>query len=112
MKLTYPRVKVALTIAALAVAAWGCAGNDAAAYIQSAKSYIAKADYKAAIIELTNAAQISPENAEARYLLGKALLESGDPSGAETELRKAIAQHADDDLTFPLLAQALIGQGE
>jgi putative PEP-CTERM system TPR-repeat lipoprotein len=88
----------------------GC-GKDAASFVASAKSYIAKSDYKAAVIELKNAIQKAPENAEARYLLASALLESGDSAGAEAEVRKAIALHAPDDETYPLLARAVVGQG-
>ena len=40
----------------------GCARRDAATYIASANSYIAKSDYKAAIIELKNALQQAPGN--------------------------------------------------
>jgi putative PEP-CTERM system TPR-repeat lipoprotein len=90
----------------------GCGSKDAASYVQSAKSYLAKSDYKAAIIEVKNALQKEPGNGEARLLLGEALLESGDPVGAETELRKAIDGGASIDRVDPLLARTLIAQGQ
>ena len=61
------RLAVVAVIAAMSTA--GCARNDPASFIASANSYIAKSDYKAAIIELNNALQKAPDNAEARLLL-------------------------------------------
>ena len=89
-----------------------CTRHDAAAYIASANSYIAKADYKAAIIEIKNALQEAPDNTEARMLLARALFATGDIAGAETEVRKAIDQRAPDDETYPLLAKTLVAQGK
>ena len=40
-----------------AVGLYGCEGQHAASYVASAKAYMAKADYKAAIIEAKNALQ-------------------------------------------------------
>src|SRR5512133_3195653 len=101
---------VAAVLAALAVA--GCFGKDASSYVTSAKSYLAKSDYRAAIIEAKNALQKEPDNAEARVLLAASLLGSGDAAGGEAEVRKAIALHAPDDRTYPLLARALAAQGQ
>lgn len=98
--------------AAVALAAAGCSRNDPASYIASAQGYLAKADYKAAIIQLKNALIKAPENGEARYLLAKSLLATGDPAGAETEVRKAIDARYTDDATVPLLAEAMAAQGE
>ncbi len=96
---------------AVAVTA-GCARSDPASYIASANAYLAKSDYKAAIIELKNALQKAPDNAEARLLLAKSLLATGDAAGAETEVRKAIDAHAPGDQAYPVLAQVLGAQGK
>jgi putative PEP-CTERM system TPR-repeat lipoprotein len=96
----------------LALALVACNRNDPASYITSAKSYIAKSDYKAAIIELKNALLGSPNNGEARFLLGTSLLATGDAVGAETEGRKAIDLKYSPDEAYPLLARALLRQGE
>jgi putative PEP-CTERM system TPR-repeat lipoprotein len=88
-----------------------CVAHDAPSYIASARSYITKADYKAAVIELKNAVQKEPNSAEARYLLAKSLLAIGDAAGAEAEVRKAMANHAAENDTWPLLARAMAAQG-
>ena len=100
----------ALLSAFLALGA--CSGPDASTLVASAKDYLSRNDTKAAIIQLRNALQQSPANAEVRYLLGRAFLESGDPVGAELELRKALDLKHPADQVLPLLAQALVAQGE
>ncbi len=103
--------RAALTVAlALAVAA--CSSNDPATFLSSAKSYIAKSDYKAAIVQLKNAAEGAPANPEVRFLLAKSLLETQDPVGAETEVRKALDLKYNSEDAYPLLARALFGQGK
>jgi putative PEP-CTERM system TPR-repeat lipoprotein len=102
-----------LVAASFAVATLvGCGSKDAQSYVASARAYAAKADYRAAIVELKNALQKDPNHSEARVLLARALLETGDPAGAEAEVRKAIALHAPDDQTYPILARALGLQGD
>jgi len=102
------------TLAALATALLlaACGGNKPEAMVASARDYLAKGDTKAAVIQLKNALQENPEMAEARFLLGQALLRSGDVVGAETELRKALAlKHPQDAVAAPL-AQAMAAQGQ
>ncbi|HYX65287.1 MAG TPA: tetratricopeptide repeat protein, partial [Burkholderiales bacterium] len=65
--------KTAIAIA-LALAAAACSHDDPASLVASAKQYIAKRDFAASIIQLKNALQKDPNNAEARYLLGVASL--------------------------------------
>lgn len=80
------------------------------ALLGSARQYLEKNDYKAAIIQIKNALQANPELPQARLLLGTALLESGDAVGAETELRHALALHHPLDAVLPPLAQSLLAQ--
>ena len=87
-------------------------GQKPEAMLSSAKDFLAKNDAKAAIIQVKNALQVNPDLPEARYLLGKALYESGDAVGAETELRKAQALKVPQDQVLPLLAASLIAQGK
>ena len=81
------------------------------AMLLSAKAYLAKNDNKAAVIQIKNALQSNPDLPEARYLLGTTLLETGDPVGAETELRKALELKYSQDAVIPQLAKALLAQG-
>ena len=87
-------------------------GEKPDAMLISAKNYLANNDQKAAVIQLKNALQINPDLSEARFLLGTALLDSGDAVGAELELRKALALKYPQDQLAPLLARAMLAQGQ
>ena len=99
--------RVAACLLAAAGLFSGCADDKPESFIQSAKEYIAKNEMKAAIIQLKTALQKKPDSAQARFLLGQALLESGDPVSAEVELRKAIDLKHPDTEVLPVLARAL-----
>ena len=99
-----------LGLAALLLA--GCGNPDEAQTLGTAKDYMAKREFKAAAIELKNVLQENPSSAEARYLLGKSLLESGDAKGAEQELRRARELQYPDASAAPELARALLAQGQ
>jgi putative PEP-CTERM system TPR-repeat lipoprotein len=58
--------------------------------IASAKQERDKGNYRNAIIHLKSVLQKSPQNAEARYLLGVTYNDTGDFKSAEIELRRAI----------------------
>jgi putative PEP-CTERM system TPR-repeat lipoprotein len=102
--MTLPTLLVALLLAA-------CSEKPEAMII-SAKEYLAKNDSKAAVIQIKNALQSDPNLPEARFLLGSALLDSGDPVGAETELRKALDLKHPQDAVVPPLAKAMLAQGQ
>ena len=87
-------------------------GDKPETMLISAKDYLAKNDSKAAIIQIKNALQSNPDLPEARFLLGTTLLESGDPVGAELELRKALELKHPQDLVAPQLARAMLAQGQ
>ena len=89
----------------------GCGGDSPEKMLGSAKDYLAKNDTKSAVIQIKNVLQKNPDLPEARYLLGKALLDGGDRVSAEVELRKALALQYSQDLVVPRLAQAMAGQG-
>ena len=74
----------------LAMALVGCGKETPEVLVDSAKTFSAKGDYKAAAIQLRNVLQKQPENGEARFLLGQALNEEMDYVTAEKELRKAL----------------------
>ena len=63
-------------------------------------------------VETQEALQQRADSPEARFLLGRALLESGDGVAAAVELKKARElKHPDVDV-LPPLARALLRQGE
>jgi len=101
-----------LLAACLAITLVACGTGDPAALVASAKTYLAQANPQTAIIQLKSALQKSPDNAEGRALLARALLDIGDPVGAETEIRKAIALRWSEDEAYPLLARAMNGQAK
>ena len=88
-----------------------CSGRSPEQYMASARDYIERADFPAAVIQARNAVKAEPERSEARLLLGTALLKANDPVAADSEFRKALALGAPRDTVLPLLAQALLGSG-
>lgn len=97
-------------LAALCLSA--CSNRNEAQLLESAKDYLEKKDAKSAVIQLKGLLQSSPDSAEARFLLGKTLLELGDTAGAEIELKRALSLKYPDAKVMPLLARALLLQGE
>lgn len=102
------------TVAAMCVAALltACGGASADKLVESAKAYMAKGEWRPAVIELKSAIQKQPESPEARFLLGKALLASEEPVGAEVELRKALELKHPRDMVVPELARAMLELGQ
>ena len=78
----------------------------------SAKNFLEKKDTKSAVIQLKSALQQQPDLAEARFLLGRALLDTGEAVLAEVELRKALDYKYPEATVVPVLAQALLAQGK
>lgn len=107
-KFRYAALSTVLLTALLA----GCGGDSPETLIASSKEFLAKNDNKSAVIQLKNALQQNPNLGEARFLLGKALLESADAAGAEVELRKALELKYNAEQTVPLLARALLSTGQ
>lgn len=111
MRITKYPTRAALSALLVSLLLAAC-GDKPEAMISSAKDYLAKNDNKAAVIQIKNALQKNPDLPDARFLLGKTLLDSGDVAGAETELRKALALNYPQDQALPLLATALLAQGQ
>ncbi|MBL8472246.1 MAG: PEP-CTERM system TPR-repeat protein PrsT [Rhodocyclaceae bacterium] len=90
----------------------GCSSDNPEKLIASAQEFLAKRDYKSASIQLRNVLQKHPDSGVARFLLGRTLIRSGDPVTAEKELRRALElKYAADDVQ-PLLALAILSQGQ
>jgi putative PEP-CTERM system TPR-repeat lipoprotein len=100
-------------LAVLVASATACSkGDSTEQHLARANEFIATEKYKSAVIELKNALQQDNQSAEARYLLGKVYLESGDVLSAEKELQRAIELGWPGEDITPLLARALLAQGE
>lgn len=108
------KLTVTGTVSALLVSLMlsACGGDNPETMLASAKEYLAKNDSKAAVIQLKNALQSKPDLAEARFLLGKALLEEGNATAAEVELRKAADLKYPADQLIPLQARTLLMLGQ
>lgn len=107
------KLRKTISCLSLALILGACGGGESPEkLISSSKEYLAKNDAKAAIIQLKNALQQNPNLADARFLLGSALLESGDVEGAELELRKALSLKYSTDTVIPELARAMLGMNQ
>ena len=98
--------------AALALALAGCGGPSEPELVASARTLLAKKDYKAALVQLKSALQQNPQSGEARYLLGSTLLGNGDTAAALIELEKARDLGADRNQLLPVLARAMNATGQ
>lgn len=107
LKYIYP-----LCVSMLALSLCGCQGDSPQALVTSAKAYLAKGEGQTAIIQLKNALQSDPNSAEARFLLGTVLLESGDARAAYVELSKAVELHHPAAQVLPRLAAAMNALGK
>lgn len=85
-------------------------GRDSEALMAEARQYRARGETKAAIIELKNALQKTPNNAGARLLLGEVYIEAGDAASAEKEVRKAQALGMAAVEVLPRLGKVMLMQ--
>jgi len=111
-KVRFVPVRLLGVVLAASVLLVGCGGQSATQLVESGKARMQKKEYKAASIEFKNALQKDSSLVEARFLLGKALLESGDPQGAWVELSKAREAGYSNDELVPPMAATLILRGQ
>jgi putative PEP-CTERM system TPR-repeat lipoprotein len=107
------RMSIALLWILVAVGMVGGAPRASAdTFLERAQAYFDQGDVKSAAVELKNALQEDPNNAEARFLLGKVHLKRGDPLSAEKELLRAQELgYAGEELKL-MLAYARLNQGQ
>jgi len=91
------------TLCAMTLAA--CGQKSSEEYINSGKTLIAQQDVKAAIIEFKNAVKTEPQNAEARFLLGKAYLDNRQYDFAQKEFERALEFKYSPEKLIPLLSE-------
>ena len=86
----------------------GCGGPSEEKLLASAREHQAKGQIEAAKLETKSALQANPQSSSGRLLLGKLLLASGDPAGAEAELLRALELGQPELAVLPTLAEALV----
>lgn len=106
------RAKAGALVLALAALAAGCGSEDVPTLMASARTAIAAKQSEEARISLKNVLQQQPDHAEARFLLGQLLFDSGDAAGAEVELRRALEKDYPKAKVAPVLATAMLAQGK
>ncbi len=105
------RWRPGLLAAAVALALLAC-GPKPEDLLAAARTQIAKHEYEAARAHVRTVLQKSPNNGEARLLLGQLLMETGAAADAEAELRRALEKGQSEDAVLPLLAGAMLQQGK
>jgi len=90
----------------------GCSGESADSMLAASRISLEKRDTRAAVIQLKGVLQKQPSSAEARYLMGRALLLSGDPESALIEFNKAEELGYSAELLAPEHARVLLLVGQ
>lgn len=90
----------------------GCWEQSATQLVESGKARMQKKEFRAAAIEFKNALQKDGTLVEARFYLGKALFESGDPRSSWLELSKARDAGYNNDELVPLMVANLLMLGQ
>jgi len=102
-----------ITVLVLAgMALYPAMAADTKSYVDSARAYEEKGDFKAAEIELRNALRQAPQDAHVHALLAQVYLKLDLFSMAEREARAARDLNADESDYLQTLAGAMMGQGK
>lgn len=109
-KISTLALMLGLALASLTTGCDSTANLSAEEHIQRAKGFQSQNNLKTAIIELKNAVAKSPDNAQARLLLGESYVKTGQGESAEKELQRAQALGLSKEIIIPLMGEALIQQ--
>jgi cellulose synthase operon protein C len=102
----------ALAVAASLVMLSACSfGDSESKQIAAGKAKLAEKDVRAAIIHFKSALSKNEGSGEARLLLGKALLQTGDAPAAIIELQRALELMGPEQVS-PELARAMLAAGQ
>jgi len=96
----------------LLVVACGEQGADTAEEVAQARRHADSGEWRAAIIELKNVLQKAPDNADARLLLGRVHVRTGNGAAAEKELQRALRFGKREQEVAYWHARAVFQQGE
>ena len=88
-----------------------CSEKSADSYLEDAKEFTNNGNQPAAIVALKNTVQLAPQNAQARYLLGKIYLDLKDFDNASKELSRAFEYGYSSNNIVLLLAEAFERSG-
>jgi putative PEP-CTERM system TPR-repeat lipoprotein len=89
----------------------GC-GRSVQDRLAQARQSMERKDRAAALIQVKSVLQGQPDQGEARLLLGRLLLDGGDPVAAEIELRRALELGQSEVQVLPVLARALLAANQ
>lgn len=110
------KLRSALLAATLACTTLGAAQPSYAQtdrdYMGDALDYVEQRDLKSAVISLKNALQETPDDVEARYMLGDIYLKLGFGEGAEKEFEQAVKLGLDQESVLFSLGKAILIQGD
>jgi cellulose synthase operon protein C len=102
-----------LACACALIVSMGCtSGSSDADLLASARTALDEQDIPAAVIQLKNALAQNPDSAQARLLLGRALLLGGEPANALVELQRAHELQVPDAQVVPDIARAMLATGD
>ena len=104
-------VAAVMACGVLALGACDPRGGSIESMVKRAQEHRAAGSIRASIIELKNALQKDPQNANIRMLLGEAFIDIGDSNSADIELRRAQELGAPAARTAQLLAETKLLQG-
>lgn len=110
MSLPFTKAAAAALVAVTVLGA--CSSESADSLKAQARQYQQKGDNKAAVIQLKNALEKSPDDAQARFMLASLALDMDDPLSAEKEARRALALKYPVEQALPVLGKSLTLQGK
>ncbi len=95
----------------LAAGLSGCLKSETSATLMAeARQHLQNGETRAALIQMRNAAAMSPADAEIRYQLARVYNDYHDPAAAEKEIRKALSLNYERAKALPELVRALVAQ--
>ncbi|WP_165390808.1 XrtA/PEP-CTERM system TPR-repeat protein PrsT [Pseudoduganella lutea] len=107
-QLTKAAAAVLVAVSALAA----CSSDTAESLKADARQYQQKGDNKAAAIQLKNALEKNPDDAQARFMLASLAIDMDDPLTAEKEARRALALKYPAEQVLPVLGKSLTLQAK